>query len=112
MWIHAVSSSTQTDRRIKVNYNVQQSVLYTFSDLIPARDYIVCASSPVYLKQSFLDNPVQIIDQSVHHVNFDLQKGNQLSGIVYENGNPAVNVMVYARSEKKGGFGFHIFIFK
>jgi hypothetical protein len=105
VWIHAVSSSTQTDRRIKVNYNGQQSVLYTFSDLKPARDYIVCASSPVYLKQPFLDNPVQIIDQSVLHVDFDLQKGTHISGIVYENGNPAVNVMVSARSEKTGGFG-------
>jgi PKD repeat protein len=105
VWIHAVSSSSQTDRRIKVHYNGQQSVVYTFSDLKPGRDYIVCASSPVYLKQPFLDNPVQIIDQSVHHVDFDLQKGNQISGIVYENGNPAVNVMVSARSEKTGGFG-------
>ncbi|ETR66841.1 MAG: hypothetical protein OMM_05457 [Candidatus Magnetoglobus multicellularis str. Araruama] len=74
VWIHAISNSSQTDRRIKVHYNGEQSVVYTFSDLKPGRDYIVCASSPVYLKQPFLDNPVQIIDQSVHHVDLIFKK--------------------------------------
>jgi len=110
--VHISSKSVGLDKDLNIVYTGVNPVNYTIDGLIKSNDYIVVLKSEKYKTQYYNNvskrnkaQPIDITTQSVDNINFTLSNGRSISGIIFENGNPAEGIVVYAESIQKQSFG-------
>ncbi|ETR70812.1 MAG: hypothetical protein OMM_02967 [Candidatus Magnetoglobus multicellularis str. Araruama] len=113
VWIDAFSQSTASGNGVQIVHQNERTVPYTIKGLTKANDYILNTWSTTY-KEQYFDNQLNRIDATYvdtsddlpdTSVNFVLQYGASISGVVYCNNQPVSAIQVQATSDETNSWG-------
>ncbi|ETR70703.1 MAG: hypothetical protein OMM_03052 [Candidatus Magnetoglobus multicellularis str. Araruama] len=113
VWVDAFSDSTGSSGSAEVVFNDTHIVNYQVTGLKEADDFIVVAwgkqfQEQYYKNKTTADNATLVNTSEPipdHGINFDMNHGASISGIVYQDGFPTANLQIMAISDKTLSFG-------
>jgi PKD repeat protein len=118
VWIDAHSPSTGSNGSTEVILAQDHIANYQIKGLKEAPDFIVVAWGRNYQEQYYnrqsTEDSADLVNTGDaipdHDINFDMNPGASISGIVYQDGNPATDFYIEAFSESTSSFGGHTYV--
>jgi len=118
VWIDAHSPSTGSNGSSEAMLVQGNQVNYEITGLLKASDFIVVAWGKNFQEQYYhhqsIESSANLVNTADtipdHAIDFDMNPGASISGVVYQNGSPANDLYIEAFSESASSFGGHTYI--